>query len=101
MAVFSQIKNFIKSGKSYSSHGSNLSRQSTTQKYETAQRMVEEEKIAKQTMPSYQGLEDYQLRTKLGELVYMVILCIFDINTIIVVHFPRCMKPENYRQTKK
>ncbi|KAL0145447.1 CAMK/CAMK1/CAMK1-RCK protein kinase [Mucor lusitanicus] len=67
MAVFSQIKNFIKSGKSYSSHGSNLSRQSTTQKYETAQRMVEEEKIAKQTMPSYQGLEDYQLRVKLGD----------------------------------
>lgn len=67
MAVFSQIKNFIKSGKSYNSTGSSLSRRSTTQKYETAARMVEEENIAKQTMPSYHGLENYQLKTKLGE----------------------------------
>lgn len=67
MAVFSQIKNFIKSGKSYNSTGSSLSRRSTTQKYETAARMVEEENIAKQTMPSYHGLENYQLKTKLGD----------------------------------
>lgn len=65
MAVFSQIKNFIKSGKSTSS--TSISRQSTTQKYETAARMVEEEKIAKQTMPTYGGLEDYVLKSKLGE----------------------------------
>lgn len=67
MAVFSQIKNFIKNGKSYSSANSTQSRNSTTQKYETAARMVEEEKIAKQTMPSYGGLEKYQLTSKLGE----------------------------------
>jgi hypothetical protein len=66
MAVFSQIKNFIKSGKSYTSTGSSLSRHST-HKYETAARMVEEEKIAKQTMPNYKGLEEYQLKSKLGE----------------------------------
>lgn len=65
--MFSQIKNFIKSGKSYSSHGSNMSRRSTAHKYETAQRMVEEEKIAKQTMPTFQGLENFQLKVKLGE----------------------------------
>lgn len=67
MAVFSQIKNFIKNGKSYSSAGSTLSKTSATQKYETAARMVEEEKIAKQTMPNYGGLENYQLLSKLGE----------------------------------
>lgn len=67
MAVFSQIKNFIKSGKSYNSTGSTLSRRSTTQKYEAAARMVEEENLAKQTMPSYQGLENYRLKSKLGE----------------------------------
>lgn len=64
--MFSQIKNFIKSGKSYSSNGSNFSRRST-HKYETAQRMVEEEKIAKQTMPSFQGLKNFELKAKLGE----------------------------------
>ncbi|KAI8049787.1 kinase-like domain-containing protein [Gilbertella persicaria] len=62
MAVFSQIKNFIKSGKSEQS----LSR-SSTQKYEQAARMVEEENLAKQTMPSYPGLENYQLKNKLGD----------------------------------
>jgi hypothetical protein len=74
MAVFSQIKNFIKSGKSYTSTGSSLSRRSTTQKYETAARMVEEEKIAKQTMPNYGGLEQYQLKSKLGEYVFYLFL---------------------------
>ncbi|KAI8329194.1 kinase-like domain-containing protein [Blakeslea trispora] len=64
MAVFSQIKNFIKSGKN---EHSSLSRRSTAQKYEQAARMVEEENLAKQTMPTYPGLEDYQLTTKLGD----------------------------------
>jgi hypothetical protein len=64
MAVFSQIKNFIRSGKSYTSQGSTHSHNNTK---EQAARMVEEEKIAKSTMPSYQGLEDYQLKSKLGE----------------------------------
>ncbi|KAI8338802.1 kinase [Choanephora cucurbitarum] len=64
MAVFSQIKNFIKSGKN---EPNTLSRRSTAQKYEQAARMVEEENLAKQTMPAYPGLEDYQLTTKLGD----------------------------------
>lgn len=65
MAVFSQIKNFIKTGKSYTTEeGHHVSKE---EKYEKAARMVEEEKIAKSTMPSYQGLEDYQLKSKLGE----------------------------------
>lgn len=55
MAVFSQIKNFIKS--SYLGG----------QKYEAAAKIVEEEKKAKNTMPSYPELGAYQLTAKLGE----------------------------------
>lgn len=65
MALFSQIKNFIKS--SSSKHSTNISRRSTIQKYETAQRIVEKENMAKQTLPSYAGLENYQIEAKLGE----------------------------------
>jgi hypothetical protein len=73
MAVFTQIRNFIKSGTSFSSSSfksrssSVSSRHSTQQQYETAQRIVEEENMARQTMPSFSGLEDYQLLIKLGE----------------------------------
>lgn len=55
MAVFSQIKNFIKN--SYIGG----------QKYETAARIVEEENKAKNTMPNYPELDSYRLTAKLGE----------------------------------
>ncbi|CAO3667978.1 unnamed protein product [Rhizopus stolonifer] len=55
MAVFSQIKNFIKS--SYMGG----------QKFETATRIVQEENKAKDTMPNFSGLEEYQLTAKLGD----------------------------------
>lgn len=53
--MFSQIKNFIKS--SYLGG----------QKYEAAAKIVEEEKKAKNIMPSYPELSAYQLTAKLGE----------------------------------
>ncbi|KAG1055920.1 hypothetical protein G6F43_002158 [Rhizopus delemar] len=55
MAVFSQIKNFIKN--SYIGG----------QKYETAARIVEEENKAKNTMPNYPELDSYRLTAKLGD----------------------------------
>ncbi|KAI8993344.1 kinase-like domain-containing protein [Pilobolus umbonatus] len=64
MAVFSQIKNFIKSGKSFSSMGS---RNSVHNPYEAASRIVHEENIARQKMPVYAGLEEYELKAKLGD----------------------------------
>jgi hypothetical protein len=62
MALFSQIKNFIKSSK-----GSNLSRRSTIQKFETAQRIVDKENMAKQQAPAFPGLENYEIERRLGE----------------------------------
>lgn len=55
MAVFNQIKNFIKT--SYMGG----------QKYEAAARIVQEELKAKNTMPNYPELAAYQLTAKLGE----------------------------------
>jgi cell division protein FtsB len=55
MAVFNQIKNFIKT--SYLGG----------QKYEAAARIVQEELKAKSTMPNYPELGAYQLTAKLGE----------------------------------
>ncbi|KAI9252134.1 kinase-like domain-containing protein [Sporodiniella umbellata] len=55
MAVFSHIKNFIKS--SYPG----------SQKFEAATRIVQEEKKAKDTMPRFPGLEEYKVTAKLGD----------------------------------
>lgn len=66
MALFSQIKNFIKSSSSKNNATeSNISRRSTIQKYETAQRIVEKENIAKRRLPT--GLDNYSFEEKLGE----------------------------------
>ncbi|KAI7905540.1 kinase-like domain-containing protein, partial [Cokeromyces recurvatus] len=48
---------------------------------ETAARMVEEEKIAKQTMPSYVGLEKYQLKAKLGDGAFSKVYQAIKIST--------------------
>lgn len=57
MSVFSKFTNFIRHTKS-AVHGD---------KYETVQRIVEEERLAKKQLPSYPGLERYQLLEKIGE----------------------------------
>jgi hypothetical protein len=67
MAMLSQLKNFIKGGKSSHSTHSGQSRQSNARKYETAARIVEEENRARRKMPIYNGLEDYEILSKLGE----------------------------------
>ncbi|EIE90361.1 hypothetical protein RO3G_15072 [Rhizopus delemar RA 99-880] len=61
MAVFNQIKNFIKT--SYMGG----------QKYEAAARIVQEELKAKNTMPNYPGLAAYQLTAKLGDGAFSVV----------------------------
>ncbi|KAI8885684.1 Pkinase-domain-containing protein [Backusella circina FSU 941] len=67
MAMLSQIKNFIKGGRSSNSTHSGQSRQSNARKFETAARIVEEENKARKTMPRYNGLEDYEVLSKLGD----------------------------------
>ncbi|KAF7721655.1 hypothetical protein EC973_004331 [Apophysomyces ossiformis] len=68
MSVFSQIKNFIRSGKSASGGDSlSTSSQRKAKKYEAVARIVEEENIAKQRLPTYDGLERYKLIAKLGD----------------------------------
>ena len=79
MSVFNQIKNFIRSGRNISLSGSNNSSdtanpddeltQQDVNKYEAVARLVEEENLAKQRLPSYEGLERYKLLDKLGEYV--------------------------------
>lgn len=61
MAVFNQIKNFIKT--SYLGG----------QKYEAAARIVQEELKAKSTMPNYPELGAYQLTAKLGDGAFSVV----------------------------
>lgn len=62
MSVFNQLKNFIRSG---GGRGSDESQEA--KKYEAVARIVEEERVAKQRIPRYEGLDRYKLLQKMGE----------------------------------
>lgn len=71
MSVFQQIKQFLRNSTNRSSTNSDDSEDTISQreakKYEAVARLVEEEKLARQRLPSYAGLERYKLVDTLGE----------------------------------
>ncbi|CAO3590411.1 unnamed protein product, partial [Absidia cylindrospora] len=71
MSVFSKFTNFIRHTKS-AVQGD---------KYETAQRIVEEERMAKNRLPSYNGLERYQLLEKIGDGAFSIVYEAIDTQT--------------------
>ncbi|KAG0182821.1 hypothetical protein DFQ28_005249 [Apophysomyces sp. BC1034] len=101
MSVFSQIKNFIRSGKS-SSGGDSLSTvsQRKAKKYEAVARIVEEENMAKQRLPSYDGLERYKLISKLGDGAFSNVFKAVDLETSEKVAVKAVRKYELNQQQK-
>ncbi|CDH56674.1 pkinase-domain-containing protein [Lichtheimia corymbifera JMRC:FSU:9682] len=71
MSVFQQIKQFLRNSTNRSSTNSDDSEDTISQreakKYEAVARLVEEEKLARQRLPSYAGLERYKLVDTLGD----------------------------------
>lgn len=71
MSVIQQIKQFLRNSTNRSSTNSDDSEDTISQreakKYEAVARLVEEEKLARQRLPSYAGLERYKLVDTLGE----------------------------------
>ncbi|KAI9027152.1 kinase-like domain-containing protein [Phycomyces nitens] len=80
MSLLSQIKNFLRSSKN-ATDGSSLISQRKARKLETAARIVEEENIAKQRMPTYRGLERYKLIKKLGDGAFSNVFKALDTQT--------------------
>ncbi|KAI8331495.1 kinase-like domain-containing protein [Chlamydoabsidia padenii] len=72
MSVFSKFTNFIRHSSKSASNGD---------KYETAQRIVEEERLAKKQLPSYHGLERYQLLEKIGDGAFSIVYEALDTET--------------------
>ncbi|KAI7860344.1 kinase-like domain-containing protein [Circinella umbellata] len=91
MSVFNQIKNFIRSSRNISLSGSNNSSdtsnpdddltQQDVKKFEAVARLVEEENLAKQRLPSYEGLERYKLLDKLGDGAFSNVYKALDLET--------------------
>ncbi|KAI8143490.1 kinase-like domain-containing protein [Fennellomyces sp. T-0311] len=90
MSVFNQIKNFIRNGRNISLSGSNTGSdnhsedgftQNDVKKYEAVARLVEEENLAKQRLPSYEGLERYKLVDKLGDGAFSNVFKAIDLET--------------------
>ncbi|KAI8100063.1 kinase [Halteromyces radiatus] len=71
MSVFSKFTNFIRHTKNAVSGD----------KYETAARIVEEERQAKRHLPSYTGLERYQLLEKIGDGAFSIVYKGLDTET--------------------
>ncbi|KAI8340735.1 hypothetical protein BC941DRAFT_348075 [Chlamydoabsidia padenii] len=71
MSVFSKFSNFIRHTKN-SLNGD---------KFETVQRIVDEERLAKQLLPSYSGLERYQLLQKIGDGAFSIVYEALDTET--------------------
>ncbi|ORX59419.1 Pkinase-domain-containing protein [Hesseltinella vesiculosa] len=71
MSVFSKFTKLL--GQAKSSLGGD--------KYETVARIVEEERIAKQHLPAYTGLERYQLLEKIGDGAFSVVYRAIDTET--------------------
>ena len=68
MSVFHQIKNLFRSSHNkLATNGNSEQRKAHTK--QAAERIVQEENIAKSRLPNYEGLSQYQLLEKLGEYV--------------------------------
>ncbi|KAI8334858.1 serine/threonine-protein kinase srk1 [Choanephora cucurbitarum] len=66
MSVFHQIKNLFRSSHNkLATNGNSEQRKAHTK--QAAERIVQEENIAKSRLPNYEGLSQYQLLKKLGE----------------------------------
>jgi hypothetical protein len=65
MSVFHQLKNLFQNNSKYSPSLS--SEQRKAKKYETVADIVRKDSIKKSQLPSYAGLEKYELISKLGE----------------------------------